>query len=186
MKIALTFVLIASSIAGITAFAPAVPSHKVDLHSTSLQAKGFAGEEEKPQKKKEKSDGAKVREQKAEDYDRIAAAGGQEYSIFVRQFGDEEGSWLPCGSIAVPRGAQVASVIFENEAPLKEAIVRTYPKLKGFEQEFEYGSNLKIYPDDPVEVATNRGARPQGLSVGNWINSLLSPVDTSDSKIPPS
>lgn len=183
MKIALSFILIASTIAGTTAFAPAVSSPK--LLSTPLQAKGFGAEEDKP-KKKEKSEGAKVRDQKAADYDKIAAAGGQEYSIFVRQFGSDDESWLPCGSIAVPRGAQVASVIFENEAPLKEAIVRTYPKLKGSEQEFEYGSNLKIYPDDPVEVAANRGARPQGFSFGNWMNSLLSPVDTSDSKIPPS
>lgn len=182
MKIAATLFILATSIAGVKAFVPVAPSHPV-LSTSSLQAKGF-GAQEAP--KKEKSEAAKIRDQKAAAYDEIAAAGGQEYSIFVRQFGSDDQSWLPCGSIAVPRGAQVSSVIFENEAPLKEAIVRTYPKLKGYEQEFEYGSNLKIYPDDPVEVAVNRGARPSGFSFGNWVNSLLSPVDTAQSKIPPS
>merc|ERR1712232_1499342 len=103
--------------------------------------KGF-GRDSPP--KKEASEGKKLRDEKAKAYDEIAAAGGQEYSIFVRQFGSDDESWLPCGSIAVPRGAKVSSVIFENEVPLKEAIVRTYPKLKGNEGEFEYGSNLMI------------------------------------------
>ena len=77
-------------------------------------------------------------------YDEIAAKGGQEYSIFVRQFGGEDKSWLPCGSVAVPRSAQVSDAIFANEDALKSSITRTFPKLKGFEAEFEYGYNLKV------------------------------------------
>jgi hypothetical protein len=115
-------------------------------------------------------------------YDDIASAGGQEYSVFVRQFGGEDESWLPCGSIAVPRGSQVAEAIFANEAPLVSSIVRTFPRLLGFETEFEYGYNLKIFPDEPVEVAS-KTTKSDGPSIGNWISNVLSPIDAS--KTPP-
>lgn len=103
--------------------------------------------------------------------------------MYVRQFGSDDKSWLPCGAIAVPRGAQVSDAIYANEAALKSAITRTYDKLAGFEDEFEFGFNLKVYPDDPIEVATKNAPRAQGLSIGNWISTLLSPVDAS--KVPP-
>lgn len=47
----------------------------------------------------------------------------------------------------------------------------------------EFGFNLKIYPDDPIEVAVKGGAKSSGPSVGNWISTLLSPVDAS--AVPP-
>merc|ERR1712127_203778 len=144
--------------------------------STSLMAKGFGKSDEV---KQEKSAGQKERERASSKYDDIAKSGGQEYSIFVRQFGSADDSWLPCGSIAVARGDQVSNAIFSNEEALKAAVIRTMPKLKGYEAEFEYGYNLKIYPDEPVEVAVkNLGS--SGPSVGNWISNLLSPIDASD------
>mmetsp|Transcript_37211 Transcript_37211/g.105831 ORF Transcript_37211/g.105831 Transcript_37211/m.105831 type:complete len:184 (-) Transcript_37211:45-596(-) len=152
--------------------------------STALSmAKGFE-KNAKPQKR-EKSAGQVEREKMSSKYDDIAATGGQEYSIFVRQFGGEDESWLPCGSIAVPRNAQVSDAIFANEEALKLSIVRTFPKLKGFEAEFEYGYNLKIFPDDKVEVAMKQ-TKVAGPSVGNWLSNLLSPVDTSSATPPPS
>lgn len=106
-------------------------------------------------------------------------------SIFVRQFGSDDKSWLPCGSIAVPRNAQVADAIFSNESGLKASIVRTYPKLRGYENEFEFGFNLKVYPDDPIEVAAkNANVKSSGPSIGNWISTLLSPVDASQATPP--
>lgn len=60
--------------------------------------------------------------------------------------------------------------------------MRMYPKLRGFEEEFEFGYNLKIYMDDPVEVATKRAggvAKSDGPSLGNWISNVLSPIDAS-------
>eukprot|EP00957_Ditylum_brightwellii_P051660 3917561-Ditylum_brightwellii.AAC.1 len=143
-------------------------------------AKGF-GESKKPAPKV-KTDGQKDREAKASKYDEIAATGGQEYNIYVRQFGGDDKSWFPSGSIAVPRGAQVSDAIFANEQGIKEGIVRTYPKLKGSEAEMEFGYNLKVYPDDPVEVAKKTG-KIAGPSIGNWISNVLSPVDAS--KVPP-
>lgn len=144
-----------------------------------MATKGFG----EPPKKKIKSEGQIDREKKANKYDDIAATGGQEYNIFVRQFGGDDKSWLPCGAIAVPRQAQVSDAVFANEEGLRAAITRTYPKLKGYEKEFEYGFNLKAYPDDPVEVVVKGPKKQGGLSVGNWISTLLSPVDAS--KVPP-
>jgi len=102
--------------------------------------------------------------------------------VYVRQFGGEDSSWLPCGAVAVPRGAQVTDAIYSNEEALKAAIVRTYPKLKGFEEEFEFGFNLQMYPDDAVEVATKGALKTEGFSVGNWLSLLFSPVDASQAK----
>jgi hypothetical protein len=143
-------------------------------------SKGFDKNKPEP---KQKSEGQVEREQKGNQYDTIAASGGQEYSIFVRQFGGEDESWLPCGSIAVPRGTQVSEAIFGNEGPLKTAIVRSFPRLGGYEEEFEYGYTLKIFPDDPVEVAVKGGSKSSGPSFGNWVSNLLSPID--DSKAAP-
>ena len=181
MKSVKTLVAVAALLpAAVTAFGVAYlrPSVVAGTTSPLALAKGFGKAEEQPQKIK--SDGQIKRENASSRYDNIAASGGQEYAIFVRQFGDKDDeSWLPCGSIAVNRGEQVSNAIFGNEEPLKSAIVRMYPKLKGFEQEFEYGYNLKIYPDEPVEVANKTNAS-SGPSLGNWMSNLLSPIDASN------
>lgn len=148
-----------------------------------MAAKGFGANKEKVEEEKPKSENQMKRETQSKKYDEIAASGGQQYNIFVRQFGSDDSSWFPCGAIAVPRAAQVSDAIFANEEALKVAIVRTYPKLKGFEGEFEFGYNLKIYPDDPIDVASKNKIRSEGLSIGNWISTLLSPIDAS--KVPP-
>lgn len=153
--------------------------------ASSIAAKGFGKEQEEPPQKAP-SAAALERQQAVARYDNIAATGGQEYKIFIRQFGSDGDSWLPCGSIAVPRNAQVSNAIQANLDNLKASIVRTYPKLVGQEDEFEFGYNLKIYPDDPVEVA-NLNLKPptQGFSIQNWISTLLSPVDASGVAPPP-
>jgi Family of unknown function (DUF6523) len=155
------------------------------LSSTSPK-KGFGSDKEidKVKEVKPKTAGAQKRDEGSKKYDEIAALGGQEYRIFVRQFGSSDQSWLPCGLIAVPRGAQVSAAIYGNVMELQKAIVRTYPKLKDMEIEFEYGYNLKIYPDDPIEVAKNTGPTNDNIfTFGGWMKSLLSPMDTS--KVPP-
>jgi Family of unknown function (DUF6523) len=147
-------------------------------------AKGFGGADGSAAPTSNKSDGQKERERASSRYDAIASGGGQEYAIFVRQFGGADDSWLPCGSIAVRRGEQVSDAIFGNEEALRAAIARAFPKLKGSESEFEYGFNLKIYPDEPVTVAVKR-TQSTGPSLGNWISNLLSPVDASNVPPPP-
>jgi hypothetical protein len=167
-----------------TAFSPSILSSSSTRFSfasrtTLYGSKGFGS---KPAKR-DKSEGQVKREEERSRYDEIAGQGGQEYNIFVRQFGSSDKSWLPCGSIAVPRAAQVSDAIYANVEALKAAIVRTYPKLKGYEEEFEYGYNLKVYPDDPVEVAV-KTSKQAGISVGNWISNLLSPIDASKATPP--
>jgi hypothetical protein len=179
MKTVLRISALAAALVMSTTNAFTVPStsNTISQSSTQLYAKGFGPPPPEPKKK---SAGQVDREQKASKYDEIAATGGQEYRIFVRQFGSDDKSWLPTGSIAVPRGSQVSDAIFSNEEGLRTAIVRAYPALKGNEIEFEYGYNLKVYPDDPVQVAMKgQGGVSSGPSVGNWISNLLSPVDTS-------
>ena len=142
-----------------------------------MAAKGF-GNVDESKAPKEKSAAQAERERASGKYDDIAKSGGQEYSIFVRQFGSDDDSWLPCGSVAVARGDQVSNAIFGNEEALKTGIVRTMPKLAGFEAEFEYGFHMKIYPDEPVEIAV-KPSGSTGPSVGNWFSNLLSPIDAS-------
>jgi len=166
-----------------TAFAPSANTILSSSTSTQIYAKGFGTPPPEP---RGKSEGQKDRDNKASKYDEIAATGGQEYRIFIRQFGSDDESWLPVGSIAVPRGSQVSDAVFANEAGLRESVVRAYDKLKGMEMEFEYGYNLKVYPDDPIQVAMKgKGGNPEGPSVGNWISNLLSPVDASGVAPPP-
>jgi Family of unknown function (DUF6523) len=158
------------------------------LLSSTAPKKGFGSDkpEEKVKEIKPKSEGAQKRDEFSKKYDEIAATGGQEYRIFVRQFGSNDQSWLPCGLIAVPRGSQVSTAIYSNVVELQKAIIRTYPKLKDMEQEFEYGYNLKIYPDDPIEVAKNTGPSNDNMfSFGGWMKNLLSPIDTSTMPRPP-
>ena len=124
--------LASAAITGSHAFAPSakplMAASSAATSSTPLYAKGFGKEPEAP---REKSEGQADREEKASKYDEIAATGGQEYRIFVRQFGSDDKSWLPVGSIAVPRGAQVSDAVFANEEGLRTSIVRTYDKLNG-------------------------------------------------------
>lgn len=170
----LATVLVSSST---TAFVVMTPSSSAVSTTALSQVKGF-GEKPAP---KQKSEGQLKREAERKRYDELALT-GQEYSVFVRQFGSDDKAWLPCGAIAVPRGSQVSDAIYANENDLKAAIVRTYPKLRGFESEFEFGFNLKVYPDDPVEVAVKGKPKESGISLGNWISTLLSPVDASSVK----
>jgi len=131
----------ACALSSTAAFTPTATSSAAFARPSALHmAKGFGAKEEP----KSKSEGQVRREGESSRYDEISAGGGQEYSIFVRQFGSDDQSWFPCGSIAVPRGAQVSDAVFANEQNLKDGIVRTYPKLKGEEDEFEFGFNLKV------------------------------------------
>ena len=114
------------------AFVPSSSTNSIISTSSSsssqLYAKGFGAPPPEP---RQKSEAQIKRDQKSNKYDEIAATGGQEYRIFVRQFGSDDKSWLPVGSIAVPRGAQVSDAVFADENALQSAIVRAYPNLKG-------------------------------------------------------
>ncbi len=151
---------------------------KLSPSKTSLFAKGFGASPPTP---RPKSAGQERRESEASRYDDISSSGGQEYNIFCREFGSSETSWLPCGSIAVPRGEQVAKAIYSNEDGVKAGVLRLFPMFKGKEDEIEFGFNLKVYPDDPIEMAVKPGGEMKGGlgGIGKWIGEVLNPVDTS-------
>ena len=81
----------------------------------------------------------------------------------------------------MPRGEQVAKAIYSNEEGIKKGILRTFPGMKEDSANFEFGYNLKIYPDDPIQLAVKPTGEISGFSaVTKWFDALLSPVDTSD------
>jgi len=91
--------LVSAAVSGIHGFAPTFTSKREVTFA--LKAKGFGPDKPAP---RAKSEGQVKREGEASKYDELSSTGGQEYNIFVRQFGGEDTSWLPAGAVAVPRG----------------------------------------------------------------------------------
>mmetsp|Transcript_2700 Transcript_2700/g.4033 ORF Transcript_2700/g.4033 Transcript_2700/m.4033 type:complete len:129 (-) Transcript_2700:125-511(-) len=122
---------------------------------------------------KKKSPGQIQREKLANDYENLASSGVPEYNIFVRIKGKDERDWVPAGTMAVPRTEKLSNAIFEQRENLLTGVFRTFPKLEG--EDLEFGSNLKIYPDEPVKVIS-----PEEKSsdlIKNWFESLISPLN---------
>ena len=175
--LSLLFLLLTSTSSFLTpSFFPKPTSSPTSSHV--LKAEGFAS---KPPPR-EKSEAQINRELETGKFDELASTGGQEYQIYVRLFGQDAESWLPCGQIAVPRGEQVSRAIYSNEENVKKGTLRTWAGLRGKESEMEFGYNLKIYPDDVIEVAKKEVEVKGFGGVGKWFSDLLSPVDTSDVK----
>ncbi|CAM9859055.1 unnamed protein product [Discosporangium mesarthrocarpum] len=141
--------------------------------------KGFGPD---PPKKNPKpmSDKRKEAASAGSAYDDMAAAGIPEYNIFIKPKGTDD--YLPCGVMTVPRSTQVSQAVFEQEENLKKAAFKLYDKLQETE-EFEYGYNLKMYPDDPVTPLEKRP--PTTNPIASFFEGLMSPVNTSGMKGPP-
>ena len=78
--------------------------------------------------------------------------------------------------------------MFANREGVNVGIIRVFPVMKGKEEMFEYGYNLKIFPDDPIEVvnapALIESAGWLGVAA-RWWGNVLSPMDTSKVPKPP-
>lgn len=152
------------------------------------ETQDFRGFGDKPVKRA-KSRAAKRRDAAAERYDKMAAAGMPEYSVWVRLKeaprppGMEDDPdfppmpWLPAGSLSVPRSSQVSSAIFDAEEDLLQGIYRLYPNMKKEPLDnIEYGFQLKQFTDEEIRTAE----RPveggvQGMLrgfFGKWQNPL--------------
>lgn len=148
----------------------------------------FRGFGDKPVKRVQ-SKASKRRDAAAERYDKMAAAGMPEYSIWARLKeaprppGMEDDPdfppmpWLPVGSLSVPRSSQVSNAIFDSEEDLLQGIYRLYPNMKKEPLEnIEYGFQLKEFGDEDIRTAE----RPdeggfQGMLrgfFGKWQNPL--------------
>merc|ERR1719506_41787 len=171
-------VFLALAIISTSAFVIVTPQ-RASFVSPPLFAQGF--DKTPKSAPKEKTAGAIKREQERSTYDNLSNTGGQEYTIFVRLFGQDDEKWIPAGAVAVPRGEQVAKAIYANEEGIKSGILRSFPGMKDDVANFEFGYNLKIYPDDPIQLAVKPTGEVSGFSaVTKWFDALLSPVDTSD------
>ncbi|KAG5188321.1 hypothetical protein JKP88DRAFT_234329 [Tribonema minus] len=178
-----TLVLLPLLLVATSAFAPpssrTVSSTRTCRASTCLTAKadepkGF-GKKAPKAAPKEKSAAQIEREKAASAYDNLAASGVPEHNIWVRVKGGGDQDWVPAGTMAVPRTEKVANAVFEQQEALLSGLYRVFPKLKG--EELEYGSNLKLYPDEAVKVLEPKEKSDDMIK--NWFESLLSPINTS-------
>ena len=81
--------------------------------------------------------------------------------------------------MTVPRSSQISKAIYDNEDALIDGLYRVAPRLKKFgKQDFEYGYQLKEFPDEEIRLAEkggNEGGFLGGLKA--WIGNLTSPLN---------
>uniref|UniRef100_A0A7S0BGY8 Uncharacterized protein n=1 Tax=Rhodosorus marinus TaxID=101924 RepID=A0A7S0BGY8_9RHOD len=136
--------------------------------------KGF-GDAPKKQEPKKKSKNQIEREAAEARLEKMRKAGMPEYSIWLRQKGEDQ--WFPVGSLAVQRSSSINEAIFKNEEALWQGARRQYPKIAGKEEETEIGYKLSQFPDENVRLAV----RPsEGNPVKNFFDKLLNPLNTDD------
>mmetsp|Transcript_2243 Transcript_2243/g.6698 ORF Transcript_2243/g.6698 Transcript_2243/m.6698 type:complete len:172 (-) Transcript_2243:1414-1929(-) len=138
---------------------------------------GFKGFGDKPKKEnKEKSKSQIEREAAEKRLETMRKAGMPEYSIWLRQKGEDE--WFPVGSLAVDRSSKIAQAIYENEEALWKGARRQYPKLAGKEEETEIGYKLAAFPDEEVRIAERPSPGGDGL-LKSFFDRLLNPLNTN-------
>ena len=131
---------------------PASPPASVPVPAT----KGFGAPLKKaPTKEEEPKDEGTLK------YERDQKRGVPEYNIFMRPTNGTEETWVPVGSMTIPRDTQPVFAIYEVEQELLKGTFKLYPKLKAFydvrkeadkASTFEYGYVLKAFPDEPIKV----------------------------------
>eukprot|EP00188_Purpureofilum_apyrenoidigerum_P000743 Plantae.Rhodophyta-Purpureofilum_apyrenoidigerum.ctg13553.p1 GENE.Plantae.Rhodophyta-Purpureofilum_apyrenoidigerum.ctg13553~~Plantae.Rhodophyta-Purpureofilum_apyrenoidigerum.ctg13553.p1 ORF type:complete len:177 (-),score=40.84 Plantae.Rhodophyta-Purpureofilum_apyrenoidigerum.ctg13553:844-1374(-) len=136
--------------------------------------KGFGDKPKKPEKK-EKSKSQLDREAAEQRLEVMRKAGMPEYSIWLRQKGEEQ--WFPVGSLAVDRSSKISQAIFENEDALWQGARRQYPKLAGKEAETEIGYKLAAFPDEEVRIAERPSPGGDGI-IKSFFDKLLNPLNT--------
>eukprot|EP00184_Porphyridium_aerugineum_P001767 CAMPEP_0184697354 /NCGR_PEP_ID=MMETSP0313-20130426/4341_1 /TAXON_ID=2792 /ORGANISM="Porphyridium aerugineum, Strain SAG 1380-2" /LENGTH=197 /DNA_ID=CAMNT_0027156135 /DNA_START=89 /DNA_END=682 /DNA_ORIENTATION=- len=140
--------------------------------------KGFGA---KPQPK-EKSKAQIDREKAAAKYDEMQKQGMPEYSVWIREKGKtEDKDWYPVGSLAVERSGKIDEAIFENEQPLLKGAFRLFPKLQKQGAEFEYGWQIKEFPDEPIKLAVNPADKPNN-GIAGFFNKILNPLNLENFK----
>merc|ERR1711988_848762 len=159
-----------------------------------LQVRGFgkpAPDQKSNGVKRAKSSGQVEREQAASTFDSMKQRGVPEYEVWLRVKGDtSDKNWIPVGSMAVPRTADVQTgvtrAIYESEEQLQSGAFRMFPKLKQYE-EFEYGFRLVDFPDEEIRVANKEDLVAQNEKSGLvqlFENFLLNPLNTDDQQKP--
>ena len=162
-----------------------------DNESTAPVSKGFG-----KAKTLEKGLGEPV-EMSAGDrtYASQAKRGVPEYNVFIRPSNGTDEEWVPVGSMTIPRDTPVGKAIYDVEGELLKGTFKLYPKLKAFsdvrsekdrKNMWEYGTTLKAFPDEAIEIRRREdGTFEQeggGNFFNNWIRSITNPVDNSELK----
>eukprot|EP00186_Timspurckia_oligopyrenoides_P002280 CAMPEP_0182449918 /NCGR_PEP_ID=MMETSP1172-20130603/37568_1 /TAXON_ID=708627 /ORGANISM="Timspurckia oligopyrenoides, Strain CCMP3278" /LENGTH=155 /DNA_ID=CAMNT_0024647339 /DNA_START=380 /DNA_END=847 /DNA_ORIENTATION=- len=150
-------------------------SEEVSSSSSNPVRKGFG----KVQPKKEKTKAQIEREQAGSRYDKMQQSGMPEYNIWIKVKGADEKSWFPVGSLCVDRSSKVNEAIFQNEDALLKGAFRLFPKLAK-ESEFEYGFQLKEFPDEPVRPAEKPSETSNAIK--DFFDKILSPLNLDDKK----
>eukprot|EP00182_Erythrolobus_australicus_P005473 CAMPEP_0185833240 /NCGR_PEP_ID=MMETSP1353-20130828/2554_1 /TAXON_ID=1077150 /ORGANISM="Erythrolobus australicus, Strain CCMP3124" /LENGTH=165 /DNA_ID=CAMNT_0028531499 /DNA_START=154 /DNA_END=651 /DNA_ORIENTATION=- len=145
----------------------------------SSDEENFKGFGKKPAPRP-KSQGQIEREKASMRYDSMQKAGMPEYNIWIRVPGADEKSWYPVGSLCVDRSSKIADAIYANEEGLLSGAFRLFPRLRKESEVFEYGYQLKEFPDEEIRVA----AKPSATSnvIRDFFNKILSPLNLDDKK----
>lgn len=151
--------------------------------------KGFGAPSNKPTRKP--SPAEQRRNAASARYDKMAAAGMPEYSIWMRLKevpdappGDdgeiEPMPWLPVGCLSVPRSSQVSTAIFDTEEDLMQGAVRLYPNLQNQPRDnIEFGYQLREFDDEEIRLAERENDTGIQGTLRKWFRSIQNPMNTA-------
>lgn len=151
--------------------------------------KGFGKPSSKPERVP--SAGEERRNAASSRYDKMAAAGMPEYTVWMRlkdvqdappgeDDEPEQMPWLPVGCLSVPRSSQVSKAIFDTEDDLMQGAIRLYPNLQNQERDnIEFGYQLREFDDEEVRVAEREEETGIQATLRKWFRAMQDPMNTS-------
>lgn len=163
-------------------------SHK-SSHVTTIcmggdDSKSSGGFGAKPPPPRKPSEATNRRKAASDRYDKMAAAGMPEYSVWMRlkeggtSSEEEEMPWLPVGCMSVPRSSQVSDALFDTEEDLMQGAVRLYPKLKDEPREnIQFGYQLREFDDEPIRIAERSSSTGLQAAFTNFFRKLQNPLN---------
>lgn len=153
------------------------------------EQKGFGSPSKKPSRRA--SQGEQRRRAASDRYDRMAAAGMPEYTIWMRlkevpdaPQGDdgevEQMPWLPVGCLSVPRSSQVSQAIFDAEQDLMQGAIRLFPNMQNQPRDnIEFGFQLREFDDEEIRVAQRESEIGIQGTLRRWFRALQDPMNIS-------
>lgn len=155
----------------------------------SSEKKGFGASSSQPARAP--SAGEERRKAASSRYDKMAASGMPEYTVWMRLKevpdappGDdgepEQMPWLPVGCLSVPRSSQVSTAIFDAEEDLMQGAIRLYPTLQNQERDnIEIGYQLREFDDEEIRIAEREEESGIQATLRKWFRAIQDPMNTS-------
>lgn len=153
----------------------------------NAEGKGFGVPSKKEVRKPSK--GEQRRKAASDRYDKMAAAGFPEYTVWLRLKevpdappGDDGEQapmpWLPAGCISVPRSNRVAKAIFDAEEDLMQGAIRLYPNLKKQPRDnIEFGYQLREFDDEEIRTAERESEKGLQAVLRNFFRAIQDPMN---------